>query len=61
MTKTTLSDGSVAYSRDEVEIEASELMPRAQTFCHVYAAAMEQRFFSNHLIADEDLIALMLK
>ena len=60
MTKTTLSDGSVTYSRDEVEIEASELMPCAQTFRQVYAASMEQRFFSNHLIADEDLIALML-
>ena len=60
MTKTTLSDGSVTYSRDEVEIEASELMPCAQTFRQVYVASMEQRFFSNHLIADEDLIALML-
>jgi len=60
MTRTQSDTGEVSYARDAEDIDASDLMDCAQTFRSVYAASLTERFFSNDLILDEDLIALML-
>ena len=60
MTKAVEGDGKYSYSREEEEINTTDLMPCASTFRDVYSTALEERFFSNDNIPDEDLIALML-
>ena len=60
MTKTVEGDGKYSYSRDEEDINATALMPCTQTFRNVYSTSLNERFFSNDLIIDDNLIALML-
>ena len=60
MTKTVEGDGKHSYSRDEEDINTTALMPCTQIFRNVYSTSLNERFFSNDLMLDDNLIALML-
>ena len=60
MTRRPLGDGKFDFRRINEAVPASSLHVAATTFRTVYSTKLEERFFADEKISDDDLIALTL-